>query len=201
MKKKYNNLPLRSGVGIVVLNKKNQVFLAKRIDNPKNFWQMPQGGVDKGEEYYDAAIRELKEETSIKTISLIKEIDDLTTYLLPNHLIGIIWKGKYKGQKQKWFIVRFNGEEREININTKHPEFLDWKWVDIDDLTNQVVEFKDNSLSILTSSIFNTKDSDKNYIKNTISESEKELSNDEIDDQKKFLLNHKIEVLKSLSIN
>ena len=142
MKKKYNNLPLRSGVGIVVLNKKNQVFLAKRIDNPKNFWQMPQGGVDKGEEYYDAAVRELKEETSIKTISLIKEIDDLTTYLLPNHLIGIIWKGKYKGQKQKWFIVRFNGEEREININTKHPEFLDWKWVDIDDLTNQVVEFK-----------------------------------------------------------
>jgi NTP pyrophosphohydrolases including oxidative damage repair enzymes len=103
---------------------------------------MPQGGVDKGEEYYDAAVRELKEETSIKTISLIKEIDDLTTYLLPNHLIGIIWKGKYKGQKQKWFIVRFNGEEREININTKHPEFLDWKWVDIDDLTNQVVEFK-----------------------------------------------------------
>ena len=142
MKKKYSNLPLRSGVGIVVLNQKNQVFLAKRIDNPKNFWQMPQGGVDKGEEYYDAAIRELKEETSIKTISLIKEIDDLTTYLLPNHLIGIIWKGKYKGQKQKWFIVRFNGEEREININTKHPEFLDWKWVDIDDLTNQVVEFK-----------------------------------------------------------
>ena len=142
MKKKYNNLPLRSGVGIVVLNKKNQVFLAKRIDNPKNFWQMPQGGVDKGEEYYDAAKRELKEETSIKTISLIKEIDDLTTYLLPNHLIGIIWKGKYKGQKQKWFVVRFNGEEREININTKHPEFLDWKWVDVDDLTNEVVEFK-----------------------------------------------------------
>ena len=142
MKKKYNNLPLRSGVGIVVLNEKNQVFLAKRIDNPKNFWQMPQGGVDKGEEYYDAAVRELKEETSIKTISLIKEIDDLTTYLLPNHLIGIIWKGKYKGQKQKWFIVRFNGEEREININTKHPEFLDWKWVNVDDLTNEVVEFK-----------------------------------------------------------
>ena len=142
MKDKYKNLPLRSGVGIVVLNEKNQVFLAKRIDNPKNFWQMPQGGVDEGEKYYDAAIRELKEETSIKTISLIKEIDDLTTYLLPNHLVGIIWKGKYKGQKQKWFIVRFNGEEIEININTKHPEFLDWKWVDIDDLTNEVVEFK-----------------------------------------------------------
>ena len=142
MKKKYNNLPLRSGVGIVVLNKKNKVFLAKRIDNPKNFWQMPQGGVDKGEEYYSAALRELKEETSIKTVSLIKEIDGLTTYLLPNHLLGIIWKGKYKGQKQKWFVVRFNGEEKEININTKNPEFLDWKWVDIDDLTNDVVEFK-----------------------------------------------------------
>ena len=142
MKKKYNNLPLRSGVGIVVLNEKNQVFIAKRIDNPKNFWQMPQGGVDKDEEYYDAAIRELKEETSIKTISLIKEIDGLTTYLLPNYLVGIIWKGKYKGQKQKWFIVRFNGEEKEININTKYPEFLDWKWVDIDDLTNEIVNFK-----------------------------------------------------------
>tara|TARA_Y100000741_G_scaffold266948_1_gene207335 strand:- start:408 stop:881 length:474 start_codon:yes stop_codon:yes gene_type:complete len=142
MNKKYKNLPLRSGVGIVVLNKKNQVFLAKRIYNPKNFWQMPQGGVDNGEDFYQAAIRELKEETSIKTISLIKEIDGLTTYLLPNHLVGIIWKGKYKGQKQKWFIVRFNGEEKEINVNTKHPEFLDWKWVNIDDLTNEVVEFK-----------------------------------------------------------
>ena len=142
MNKKYIDLPLRTGVGIVVLNTKNQVFLAKRIDNPKNFWQMPQGGVDNGEEFYEAAIRELEEETSIKTVSLIKEIDDLTTYLLPNHLLGIIWKGRYKGQKQKWFVVRFDGDEKEININTKHPEFLDWKWVNIDDLTNEVVEFK-----------------------------------------------------------
>jgi len=142
MKKKHKDLPLRSGVGIVVLNKKNQVFLAKRIDNPKKFWQMPQGGIDNGEEFYEAAIRELEEETSIKTVSLIKEIDGLTTYLLPNHLIGIIWKGKYKGQKQKWFIVRFDGEEKEININTKHPEFLDWKWVNIENLTAEVVNFK-----------------------------------------------------------
>ena len=142
MNKKYKNLPLRSGVGIVVLNKKNQVFLAKRIDNPKNFWQMPQGGVDHGEELYKAAIRELEEETSIKTVSLIKELDGLTTYLLPDHLVGIIWKGKYKGQKQKWFVVRFEGEENEININTKHPEFLDWKWVNVDNLTDEVVEFK-----------------------------------------------------------
>ena len=142
MNKKYKNLPLRSGVGIVVLNKKDQVFLAKRIDNPKNFWQMPQGGVDNEEEFYEAAIRELEEETSIKTVSLIKEIDGLTTYLLPNHLVGIIWKGKYKGQKQKWFIVRFEGKEDEINIKTKHPEFLDWKWVNIENLTDEVVNFK-----------------------------------------------------------
>ena len=142
MNKKHKDLPLRTGVGIVVLNKKNQVFLAKRIDNPKNFWQMPQGGVDNGEKFYEAAIRELEEETSIKTVSLIKEIDDLTTYLLPNHLVGIIWKGRYKGQKQKWFVVRFDGDEKEINIHTKHPEFLDWKWVNIENLTDKIVEFK-----------------------------------------------------------
>ncbi len=142
MRKKYKDLPLRSGVGIVVLNKKNQIFLAKRIDNPKNFWQMPQGGVDNGEKFYEAALRELDEETSIKTVSLIKEIEGFTTYLLPSHLIGIIWKGRYKGQKQKWFIVRFNGDEKEINIKTNHPEFLDWKWVNIENLTNEVVKFK-----------------------------------------------------------
>ena len=142
MKKKHKDLPLRTGVGIVVLNEKNQIFLAKRIDNPKNFWQMPQGGVDKGEDFYAAAVRELEEETSIKTVKLIKEIDGLTTYLLPDHLVGIIWKGKYKGQKQKWFVVRFEGEEDEININTKHPEFLDWKWVNIENLTDEIVKFK-----------------------------------------------------------
>ena len=142
MKKKKKDLPLRNGVGIVVLNKKNQIFLAKRIDNPKNFWQMPQGGIDHGEKFFEAAIRELEEETSIKTVSLIKELDRLTTYLLPDHLVGIIWKGKYKGQKQKWFVVRFDGEENEININTKNPEFLDWKWVNIDNLTDEVVNFK-----------------------------------------------------------
>ena len=154
MNKKYKNLPLRSGVGIVVLNKKNQVFLAKRIDNPKNFWQMPQGGVDHGENFYEAAIRELEEETSIKTVSLIKELDGLTTYLLPDHLLGIIWKGRYKGQKQKWFVVRFDGKENEININTKHPEFLDWKWVNINNLTDQVVEFKINVYKQIQSELY-----------------------------------------------
>ena len=142
MLEKFEKLPLRNGVGMVVLNKDNYVFVGKRIDNPKNFWQMPQGGVDNGEEFYEAAIRELEEETSIKTVSLIKEIDDLTTYLLPNHLVGIIWKGRYKGQRQKWFVVRFDGDEKEININTKHPEFLDWKWVNIENLTDKIVDFK-----------------------------------------------------------
>ncbi len=142
MKKKFQNLPLRSGVGIVVLNKENKVFVAKRIDNPKNFWQMPQGGVDENEDFYSAALRELKEETSIVNVKLIKEIEDRFTYILPNHLIGIIWKGKFKGQKLKWFIMRFVGSESEINIKTKNPEFLDWKWINLDDLTKIAVNFK-----------------------------------------------------------
>ena len=144
MKKKYRNLPLRSGVGIVVLNDKNQIFVAKRIDNPKNFWQMPQGGIDSGENFYNAALRELEEETSIKTIKLLKEIDGFITYFLPDHLLGIIWKGKYKGQTQKWFVLRFIGNETEINIKTKNPEFLDWKWIDLKDLTKIAVNFKLN---------------------------------------------------------
>ena len=142
MKEKYKNLPLRSGVGIVVLNNKNKVFVAKRIDNPKNFWQMPQGGIDRGENFYEAALRELKEETSIVSVELIKGIEKKFTYILPDHLIGIIWKGKYKGQKQKWFIMRFIGDDSEINIKTKHPEFLDWKWIDLENLTEIAVNFK-----------------------------------------------------------
>jgi len=142
MKKEFSSLPLRSGVGIVVLNKNNKIFVAKRIDNPKNFWQMPQGGVDKGEDFLKAAYRELEEETSIKSVELIKELDGTIKYELPDHLLGIIWKGKYKGQKQKWFLMRFIGEEREINIKTKNPEFLDWKWIDLDKITEVVVDFK-----------------------------------------------------------
>ena len=142
MKEKYKNLPLRSGVGIVVLNKENKIFVAKRIDNKKNFWQMPQGGVDKGEDFYEAAIRELKEETSITKVELIKELDGFITYLLPDHLLGIIWKGKYRGQKQKWFVMKFTGEDKEINIQTKKPEFLEWKWIELEALTEIVVDFK-----------------------------------------------------------
>ena len=142
MKKIKENLPLRSGVGVVVLNKKNKVFVAKRIDNPKNYWQMPQGGVNKNEDYKDAALRELKEETSITSVKIINKIEKKLTYILPDYLIGIIWKGKYRGQKQKWFVMRFIGNENEININTKNPEFLDWKWINIDDLPKVAVHFK-----------------------------------------------------------
>ena len=142
MKKKFSKLPLRKGVGIVLLNNKNKVFVAKRIDNPKNFWQMPQGGVDGGENYYEAALRELKEETNVASVELIQEIDKKLTYILPDHLIGIIWKGRFKGQTQKWFVMRFIGNESEININTKNPEFLDWKWIDLEDLTKIAVNFK-----------------------------------------------------------
>ena len=142
MDKKFHHLPLRIGVGIVVLNKNNKIFVAKRIDNPKDFWQMPQGGVDPNESYLDAAFRELYEETNIKKIELIKEVEEFTTYELPDRLLGIIWKGKFKGQKQKWFIMRFVGNEDEINIKTKKPEFLDWKWVDINEITKFVVDFK-----------------------------------------------------------
>ena len=142
MDRKLQGLPLRNGVGIVLLNNNNKIFVAKRIDNPKNFWQMPQGGVDKNENLLNAAYRELKEETSIENVKLIKELDGFMTYELPSNLIGIIWKGRYRGQKLKWFVMRFLGNDNEININTRNPEFLDWKWVELDKITEVVVKFK-----------------------------------------------------------
>jgi len=142
MNKNFSTLPLRSGVGIVVLNKENKVFVARRLDNPKNFWQMPQGGVDEGENFLNAAFRELEEETSIKSVELIKELDGTIIYELPDRLLGIIWKGKYRGQRQKWFLMRFTGDDNEININTKNPEFIDWKWIELDLITDFVVDFK-----------------------------------------------------------
>ena len=139
---KLKKLPLRIGVGIVLLNSNNQVFVGKRIDNPVNFWQMPQGGVDTNEDFFHAACRELKEETGIESIKLIKEINNFLTYELPKNLLGKIWKGKYRGQKQKWFIMRFVGNEKEINIKTKNAEFKEWKWIDLNQLINVVVSFK-----------------------------------------------------------
>ena len=142
MDKRFSDLPLRKGVGVALLNKNNQIFVAKRIDNPNDFWQMPQGGIDKGENPLEAAFRELKEETSIKNVKLIQEVNDEIVYLLPDSLLGIIWKGKFKGQTQKWFIMRFIGKDNEINLRTKHPEFLEWKWVNIESITDKVVDFK-----------------------------------------------------------
>ena len=153
MKIDFQKLPLRDGVGVVVLNSKNKVFVAKRIDNPKNIWQMPQGGKDESENYFEAPIRELQEETSIKNVTLIKEIDNFITYLLPNHLLGIIWRGKFKGQKQKWFIMKFNGSDDEIDVNTTKPEFLEWKWVEIDQLIDVVVDFKRDVYKKVTNEI------------------------------------------------
>jgi len=137
-----NVLPMRTGVGIILLNMDNQVFVGKRRDNPGDKWQMPQGGVDKGEDFLTAMKRELREETSIKNIEILKEIKKMYEYELPKKLIGIIWKGKFRGQTQKWYIVRFLGMDSEININTKHPEFIEWKWIEPEKLPELIVDFK-----------------------------------------------------------
>ena len=142
MDKKFSNLPLRKGVGVVLLNNNNQVFVGKRIDNPNDFWQMPQGGIDKGENPLDAAFRELKEETSIKSVKLIQEIQNEITYNLPDSLLGIIWKGRFKGQTQKWYIMKFLGDDNEIDLKTERPVFLEWKWINIANITDKVVDFK-----------------------------------------------------------
>ena len=112
-------LPMRDGVGVIILNKKNEVFVGKRKDNPGDKWQMPQGGVDEGEDFISAMKRELFEETSIKNIKIIKEISQIYHYELPEKLIGVIWKGKFRGQRQKWFITRFFGKENEIKLAHK----------------------------------------------------------------------------------
>ena len=139
---KHKDLPLRTGVGIVVLNSKNKVFVGKRRDNPLDKWQMPQGGVELNEPLVKAMSRELVEETSIKNIEVLKEFDQWLEYELPKNLVRKIWRGKYRGQKQKWFVVRFLGNDDEININTKHPEFIDWQWIDVEELPKIIVLFK-----------------------------------------------------------
>ena len=135
-------LPLRIGVGVIVLNNENKVFVGKRKDNPVDKWQMPQGGINKNEDYLSAMKRELEEETSIRNIEVLKELDKNFEYELPKELLGIIWKGKFRGQKQRWFIVKFTGEDKEINVNTKHPEFIEWRWINFEELPNVIVDFK-----------------------------------------------------------
>ena len=135
-------LPLRIGVGIILLNHENKVFVGKRIDNPKNFWQMPQGGVNQNENFLQAAKRELEEETGIKSVELVKELNEWLEYDLPENLLGKVLEGKYRGQKQKWFIMKFVGKDNEINVKTKNPEFLDWKWIEVSKLPSIAVSFK-----------------------------------------------------------
>tara|TARA_B100001248_G_scaffold159275_1_gene120108 strand:+ start:284 stop:754 length:471 start_codon:yes stop_codon:yes gene_type:complete len=135
-------LPMRNGVGVIIFNRENKVFVAKRKDNPIDKWQMPQGGVDEGENYLSAMKRELFEETSITSIEILKEIEGFFEYELPKNLLGIIWKGRYRGQKQKWFITKFIGDENEINLNTKNPEFIEWKWILPEKLPDVIVDFK-----------------------------------------------------------
>jgi|TARA_B100001540_G_C15705908_1_gene596132 putative (di)nucleoside polyphosphate hydrolase len=148
-------LPLRTGVGVVVLNSKNKVFVGKRRDNPIDKWQMPQGGVDQGETLIQAMKRELAEETSIKNIKILRELDYWLEYELPKNLIGIIWQGKYRGQKQKWFIVRFLGSDNEINLETKKPEFIEWKWLEINKLPDVIVDFKKDIYEKLVEELYN----------------------------------------------
>ncbi len=137
-----NNLPMRQGVGVIILNNQNKIFVGKRKDNPVDKWQMPQGGIDRGENHLTAMKRELYEETSIKSIEVIKELEGYYEYMLPKNLVGVIWKGKFKGQRQKWFVTKFVGNEKEINLNTKNPEFIEWKWIVADELPNVIVNFK-----------------------------------------------------------
>ena len=137
-----NKLPMRLGVGIILLNKDNEVFVGKRKDNPIDKWQMPQGGIDNNEKPLDAMKRELEEETSVTNIKILKEVNSWLEYELPPHLLGKIWKGKYRGQTQKWFIVRFIGNDKEINLKTKKPEFIEWRWISHKLLTDVIVDFK-----------------------------------------------------------
>ena len=137
-------LPMRNGVGVIIFNKNKKIFVGKRKDNPVDKWQMPQGGVDEGEDYFSAMKRELEEETSIINFKILKELEGFFEYELPKNLIGIIWKGQFRGQKQKWFIAEYLGEDSEINLNTKNPEFIEWKWISPNELPNVIVDFKKN---------------------------------------------------------
>ena len=137
-------LPMRNGVGVIIFNKHKKIFVGKRKDNPVDKWQMPQGGVDEGEDYFSAMKRELKEETSIINVKILKELEGFFEYELPKNLIGIIWKGQFRGQKQKWFIAEYLGADSEINLNTKNPEFIEWKWISPDELPKVIVDFKKN---------------------------------------------------------
>ncbi len=145
-----SNLPYRPCAGMMVVNAENKIFVGKRTDMVSDHWQMPQGGIDEGENALEAAKRELLEEIGTNNVELIHSLDDWLNYDLPDHLVGKIWKGKYRGQKQKWFLFRFLGNDSEINVATDHQEFGDWKWTSLDDLTREIVPFKEELYGIIT---------------------------------------------------
>lgn len=140
--KELEALPYRMGVGVMLLNAANQVFVGKRIDTRSEAWQMPQGGIDEGEDALKAAKRELWEETGVQKASLLAESKDWYHYDLPLELVPRIWSGKYRGQKQKWFVMHLDADDSHINIATKHPEFNEWRWQDLEALPELIVPFK-----------------------------------------------------------
>ena len=141
---KSNPKEYRPNVGMMIINQKKEIFVGKRIDHPSNFWQMPQGGIDAQEIPSIAALREMDEEVGIKKnkVDLLTESKDWYYYSIPSDLAKTLWKGKYKGQRQKWFLYKFKGTEKDINIHTEHPEFSDYKWVTKDFLVPNIVPFK-----------------------------------------------------------
>lgn len=140
----HSHLPYRPAAGIMLLNDSNFVFVGQRLDSTLEAWQMPQGGVDPGEDVHAAALRELEEETGIapRHVALLARADKELLYDLPAELIGKLWKGRYRGQRQTWFAMRFTGTDADINLDTPHAEFRAWKWADPRDLPAMIVPFK-----------------------------------------------------------
>lgn len=138
------SLPYRPCAGIMIINAAGHIFVGQRIDQKVEAWQLPQGGIDEGEDAAAAALRELTEETGIapENVNLIAEAADDFYYDLPPELVGKVWKGRYRGQRQKWFLFRFNGEDGDIRIDTEHPEFSAWRWVSVPDAIDLAVPFK-----------------------------------------------------------
>jgi putative (di)nucleoside polyphosphate hydrolase len=132
----------RPNVGVILVNRDGLVFVAARLDNPADAWQMPQGGIDKGEDPRVAALRELEEEIGTGKAEIVAESEGWHEYDLPPELVGKMWGGKYRGQKQKWFVLRFLGKDKDIDLDTRHPEFRDWKWVPFEQVPDLIVPFK-----------------------------------------------------------